>query len=83
MVMSISYTYSGVTKLVSPSWVDGSARARVLNNPLARPTFVRDFVLATPALALRIASWGALTLELTYVLLALSRLARPQERQIG
>lgn len=52
IVMSISYTYSGVTKLVSPSWVDGSALARVLNNPLARPTFVRDFVLATPAFAL-------------------------------
>lgn len=77
IVMSISYTYSGVTKLVSPSWVDGSALARVLNNPLARPTFFRDFVLATPAFALRIASWGALTLELTYVLLALFRRARP------
>lgn len=77
IVMSISYTYSGATKLVSPSWVDGSALARVLNNPLARPTFVRDLVVATPAVVLRIASWGALTLELTYVLLALSRRARP------
>lgn len=30
-----------------------------------------------PPLHCRIASWGALTLELTYVLLALSRRARP------
>src|SRR5262249_40266522 len=37
-LMAIGYSYSGYTKLVSPSWLDGSALARVLQNPLARPT---------------------------------------------
>jgi predicted DCC family thiol-disulfide oxidoreductase YuxK len=77
IVMSIGYSYSGYTKLVSPSWVNGNALARVLNNPLARPTFVRDLVLTGPDFAFRFATWGALALELTYVLLALSRRARP------
>lgn len=77
IVMSIGYSYSGYTKLVSPSWLDGNALTRVLNNPLARPTFVRDLVLTAPAFVLRCATWGALALELTYVLLALSKRARP------
>src|SRR5437016_6063566 len=51
IVMSIGYSYSGYTKLVSPSWVNGNALARVLNNPLARPTFVRDLVLTAPDFA--------------------------------
>jgi predicted DCC family thiol-disulfide oxidoreductase YuxK len=77
IVMAIGYSYSGYTKLVSPSWVNGNAIARVLNNPLARPTLVRSFVLAGPDFVFRFATWGALALELTYVLLALSRRARP------
>src|SRR5438270_824416 len=39
ILMALGYTYSGVTKLVSPSWTDGPALARVLDNPLARPGF--------------------------------------------
>ena len=76
-VMSIGYSYSGYAKLVSPSWVDGSALARVLNNPLARPTFVRDLVLGGPDFVLRFATWAALALELAYAPLALFRRARP------
>jgi predicted DCC family thiol-disulfide oxidoreductase YuxK len=59
---------------VSPSWVDGTALARVLNNPLARPTIVRDLAVAMPAVVLRFATWGALALELAYAPLALVRL---------
>jgi predicted DCC family thiol-disulfide oxidoreductase YuxK len=77
IVMSVGYSYSGYTKLVSPSWLNGNAIVRVLNNPLARPTFIRDLVLAGPGFAFRLATWSALALELTYVLLALSRRARP------
>ena len=75
--MSIGYSYSGYTKFVSPSWLDGNALVRVLNNPLARPIFVRDLILWAPDFALRFATWGALALELTFVPLALSRRARP------
>jgi predicted DCC family thiol-disulfide oxidoreductase YuxK len=77
LVMAAGYTYSGYTKLISPSWRDGSGMARVLANPLARPSFVRDLALATPEVLLKLATWGALALELLYLPLALSRRARP------
>lgn len=75
IVMSLGYTYSGWTKLVSPSWVDGTAMARVLDNPLARPSWIRDLVLQMPGMEL--ATWGALALELLYAPLALLRRVRP------
>ena len=71
-LMAVGYSYSGYTKLVSASWVDGSALFRVLQNPLARPTLLRDLVLATPFGLLRVATWGALALELNFAPLALS-----------
>ena len=40
--MAVGYTFSGVTKLPSPSWRDGTALARILDNPLARPGPLRD-----------------------------------------
>src|SRR5688572_13886207 len=36
IVLALSYTYSGYTKLLSPSWVSGDTIAYVLANPLAR-----------------------------------------------
>ncbi|HEX8409467.1 MAG TPA: DCC1-like thiol-disulfide oxidoreductase family protein [Thermoanaerobaculia bacterium] len=77
IVMSLGYSYSGWTKLISPSWLDGSAVARVLANPLARPSFVVDLALAAPPLALQLATWGALGLELLFAPLALFRRLRP------
>jgi hypothetical protein len=65
-LMAVGYTYSGYTKLVSPSWVDGSALFRVLQNPLARPTFLRILVLGMPFGLLRTSTWGALGLELGF-----------------
>jgi len=76
-LMAAGYTYSGYTKLVSPSWVDGSALFRVLQNPLARPTFLRTLVLSVPFGLLRIGTWGSLGLELGFAPLALFRKARP------
>lgn len=75
IVMSLGYSYSGWTKLVSPSWVDGTAMARVLANPLARPSALRDLVLRSPGLS--IATYLALALELLYAPLALFRRTRP------
>jgi predicted DCC family thiol-disulfide oxidoreductase YuxK len=77
IVMSVAYFYSGYTKLASPSWVDGTALARALNEPLARSTFVRDLAIAAPPIVLRLATWGALALELAYAPLALSSRLRP------
>ena len=77
ILMALGYSYSGYTKLVSPSWVDGTALARVLENPLARPTFLREWALAMPPLLLRLATWGSLALELGFAPLALFRPLRP------
>ena len=77
IVMSIGYTFSGWTKLVSASWVDGTAVARVLANPLARPTFLPELLLSLPPQLLALMTWGALALELLYAPLALFRRARP------
>jgi hypothetical protein len=77
IVMSIGYAYSGWTKLVSPSWVDGSALADVLQNPLARTTWLREAMLALPPIVLRLATWGALSVELLFAPLALVRRLRP------
>ncbi len=77
ILMAIGYTYSGYTKLCSPSWVDGTAICKVLNNPLARPGVMRDLMLMLPAQVLMIMTWGALALELFYTPLACLPRVRP------
>lgn len=77
IVMSVAYSYSGYNKLLSPSWVDGSALWHVLQNPLARPEGLRQVVLALPSGVLRLLTWGGLGLELLFAPLALIRGVRP------
>jgi uncharacterized membrane protein YphA (DoxX/SURF4 family) len=77
ILMSLGYSYSGVMKLTSLSWLDGSALVRILSNPLARPGILRESLLALPAPFLKIATWGALTLEISFAPLALFRRIRP------
>jgi predicted DCC family thiol-disulfide oxidoreductase YuxK len=77
ILMAVGYTYSGLTKLPSPSWVDGSALRHVLENPLARPTALRETMLALPEGVLRAMTWGALALEVAFAPLALVRRLRP------
>ena len=77
IVMAIGYSYSGWTKVVSPSWVDGTAMARVLDNPLARPGFLRMSLLSLPPALLHVMTWSALGLELLFAPLALIRRVRP------
>lgn len=76
-VMALGYTYGGATKLVSPSWLDGTALSQVLANPLARPGTLRELLLGLPPILMRLATWSALGLELLYAPLALSRRLRP------
>jgi predicted DCC family thiol-disulfide oxidoreductase YuxK len=77
ILMALGYSYSGYAKLISPSWIDGSAVARVLDNPLARPCWLRDVLLALPPWMLRLATWGALATELGFAPLALWPHLRP------
>jgi hypothetical protein len=77
VVMALGYTYSGYTKLVSQSWVDGSALSYVLHNPLARTGSLHTLLLALPPLLLMITTWAGLVLELTFAPLAIFRILRP------
>jgi predicted DCC family thiol-disulfide oxidoreductase YuxK len=77
ILMGLGYTYSGYTKLVSPSWLDGTAVARVLENPLARPGWLREAFLMLPPAVMRVATWGALAAELSFAPLALFARLRP------
>ncbi len=74
-LLSLAYSYSGYSKLVSPSWVDGSALRFVLQGPLARPTYLTQFLLNLPML--KLLTWGTLGLELLFAPLALFRKLRP------
>jgi hypothetical protein len=77
ILMALGYTFSGVLKLMSPSWVDGTAFWHVVNNPLARDWWLRDVVLSLPMWTFRGLTWGALALEILFLPLALWRVTRP------
>ena len=77
VVMAVGYTYGGATKLVSPSWADGTALSQVLANPLARPGPLREYLLSLPPILMRFATWSALALELFFAPLALFSKLRP------
>lgn len=68
-LLAMGYSFSGWTKLSSPSWVDGSALERLLENPLARPGWVVEGLGHLPESLLKVATWGTLGLELGSVLL--------------
>jgi len=76
-LMAAGYTFSGIVKLESPSWVDGTAFWHVVQNPLARDGLLRDFVLGMPAWGFKLLTWKALALELLFLPLALWRWTRP------
>ncbi len=76
LVMALGYTYSGVTKLVSQSWLDGSALLHVLESPLARPSFLREWLVSQP-LMLKMMTFGVLGLEILSAPVALFKKARP------
>jgi predicted DCC family thiol-disulfide oxidoreductase YuxK len=71
VVLALSYSYSGYTKLLSPSWVSGDTIGYVLQNPLARDYFLRDLFLAMPESALRGLTWLVMYVELAFAPLAL------------
>ncbi len=75
-LISLGYTISGIHKLGSPSWIDGTAIYHVLNNPLARDTQLREWLIQFPEF-LKVCTWVSLFLEITYLPFALNRKTRP------
>lgn len=76
-LLMVGYTYSGITKLVSLSWVDGTAFRYLLENPLARQTPIRTALLEGPEILLKAATFGALGLEIAAGFLFWFRKMRP------
>jgi predicted DCC family thiol-disulfide oxidoreductase YuxK len=70
-LLAIGYGVSGVAKLMSPSWLDGTALYHLLMNPLSRDTPLRDFMVTLPMWMLKINTWGVLALEVLFPVLCL------------
>lgn len=67
VLLAVAYSYSGYTKLLSPSWVNGSAISIVLENPLARDHFLNSFLLGLPPFFLQLLTWGVIIIELLFI----------------
>jgi predicted DCC family thiol-disulfide oxidoreductase YuxK len=76
ILLAVGYTFSGFIKLQSPSWIDGTALSHLIENPLARPGFVRDGLRILPENVLKMFTWGALIAEILYVPLSFFRRSR-------
>ena len=76
ILLAAGYTFSGITKLSSPSWVNGEAMGLLLENPLAREGVFLQVARLLPAQMLKLMTWGALGLEVVFLFASLSRLAR-------
>lgn len=75
-LMAAGYTFSGVVKLGSPSWLDGTAFHHLIDNPLARPGFFRDFFLGLPLWVIAVHTWAVLVAEISFLPLSLGRIGR-------
>jgi hypothetical protein len=70
-IMAASYSISGFDKLKALSWCDGSAMWHLLENPLARPSPLRDWLLQAPQAILQTMSYAVLLVELSFLPLAI------------
>ena len=70
------YTFSGLVKLASPSWVNGETMMMLLENPLARDGIFREIALNLPAALLKLSTWAALALEILFLGLSFTRRTR-------
>jgi predicted DCC family thiol-disulfide oxidoreductase YuxK len=67
IIMAAGYTISGIDKMNSPSWMDGTAIIHLLNNPLARDWSLRTLLLSLPEVLLKIMTWSILLMELAFL----------------
>lgn len=66
MILALGYSVSGYAKLDSPTWVDGSALALVVDMPHAARHPLADLVRNLPAWLMQLATWIALAGELLF-----------------
>ncbi len=77
LLLGLGYTLSGLHKLGSPSWRDGTALRHVLELPLARDTGLRAALLGLPDGVFAVLTYGALFAELSALPLFVLRPTRP------
>lgn len=78
-LMALGYTVSGLHKLTSGSWREGTALIHVFDNPLARDTFLREFMKTLPLFIHKALSYGSLALEVLFAPLCIF----PQTRMLA
>lgn len=71
LLMAVGYTISGIDKWLAPSWRDGTAIVHLLENPLARDTWLREWMLSWPQGLHRTMTWSILAMEVLFLPLAL------------
>lgn len=77
ILLAVGYSVSGLHKLGSPSWVDGSALNELLHNPLSRVSPLTDILRESPQVLLKAATWLALCVEILFAPFALFAKSRP------
>lgn len=68
---ALGYTISGLHKLQSPSWIDGSALSHVLKSPLSRNNYFCQFLLQANPAVLQLFTWTSLFAEISFFPLGL------------
>lgn len=76
IALAVGYTFSGIVKLDSPSWADGTAIYHLVTNPLARPSILRDLSLNFPIEFFKVFTWISLAGEILFLPLSFSRKTR-------
>lgn len=76
IIMSLSYTISGIDKFLSPSWRNGQAVQFLLENPLARDGWLRELSMSFPSGVLTMLTWSILTLEIVFLPFAIFKKTR-------
>lgn len=76
LIMAVSYSISGIDKLGSPSWLYGDTMRILFENPLARDTWLRVWLLSLPGWLLAGMTYAALALEIAFAPLCLWRRGR-------
>lgn len=76
LIVALSYTISGIHKLSSPSWINGTAIYHILNGLLSRNNFITNIILAYPLLS-TLMTWSALFIETSFLFFGLFSKFRP------
>jgi hypothetical protein len=76
LVLALGYLASGIDKLSSPSWVDGTALRLTIESPIARAWWGSDVLLALPDALWAVVTWAVLALEIAFAPLCCFRATR-------